>query len=194
MRNIAVFDFDGTLTKKDSMIEYTIFVGGRIRVLSALLVCLPYLMLMKTGLFSNEKVKSLFLRKTLLGIRREYLKEKGIQFTPIIDSFLREDVVTMLDKHVSNGDIVYVVSASAEEWIRPWCLQHGISNIICTQLEFDEQEKFTGRLAGKNCYGQEKVLRFLNVEPERASYHLTAYGDSRGDKEMIAFADEGIWL
>jgi phosphoserine phosphatase len=41
----------------------------------------------------------------------------------------------------------------------------------------------------KNCYGQEKVNRLLEVEPDRKNYYLYAYGDSRGDREMLAFAD-----
>ena len=44
-----------------------------------------------------------------------------------------------------------------------------------------------------NCYGQEKVNRFLQVEPDRKSYVLYAYGDSSGDKEMIALADVGTY-
>ena len=50
--------------------------------------------------------------------------------------------------------------------------------------------RLTGRFLTPNCYGQEKVRRILTLHPDRSAYHLTAYGDSRGDREMLAFADE----
>ncbi len=56
----------------------------------------------------------------------------------------------------------------------------------------DAHGRLTGRFSSRNCYGQEKVNRLLRVEPHRETYRLIAYGDSRGDREMLAFADEGI--
>jgi phosphoserine phosphatase len=61
--------------------------------------------------------------------------------------------------------------------------------VVGTQIEVIDG-KLTGRFLSKNCYGQEKVNRILSLYPNRQDYHLTAYGDSRGDKEMLAFADE----
>ena len=39
-------------------------------------------------------------------------------------------------------------------------------------------------------YGQEKVERIRSLFPQRDTYQLIAYGDSRGDKEMLDYADE----
>ena len=85
-----------------------------------------------------------------------------------------------------------MVSASVEEWVAPWCLNLGVDKVLTTKVEVKEG-RLTGRLLSKNCYGQEKVNRLLEVEPERNSYILHAYGDSRGDKEMLAFADFPVW-
>lgn len=38
-----------------------------------------------------------------------------------------------------------------------------------------------------------KVNRLKAIYPNRQDYHLTAFGDSRGDKEMLAFADESYY-
>lgn len=63
-----------------------------------------------------------------------------------------------------------------------------------TKMEFDEKG-FTGRFLSKNCYGKEKVSRLLceypDIEKQRKEFFITAFGDSRGDKELLEFADEG---
>jgi phosphoserine phosphatase len=64
--------------------------------------------------------------------------------------------------------------------------------VLGTQIEVADGS-LTGRFLTKNCYGQEKVKRLLEQYPDRREYHLTAYGDSRGDKEMLAFADESYY-
>lgn len=47
-----------------------------------------------------------------------------------------------------------------------------------------------GVLSQKNCYGEEKVRRLIQTYPGRNSYWLAAYGDSRGDFELLDFANE----
>ena len=90
-----------------------------------------------------------------------------------------------------NGDKVYVISASITEWVSPWCFAQGITHVLCTDVEVTDSLKLTGRFRTKNCYGQEKVNRLLEIESDRHSYWLIAYGDSKGDREMLSFADEG---
>ena len=78
------------------------------------------------------------------------------------------------------------MSASIDNWVKPFL--PGVT-VLGTQVEVVDGH-LTGRFSTPNCYGQEKVNRILERFPDRHSYHLTAYGDSRGDKEMLAFADE----
>ena len=96
-----------------------------------------------------------------------------------------------LNDHLNHSDVVYVISASIFEWVQPWCEKIGVSRVLATQIEVDANGIISGRFATKNCYGKEKVRRLLEVEPARRSYILYAYGDSCGDKEMIAFSDYG---
>lgn len=79
-----------------------------------------------------------------------------------------------------------IVSASIDNWVQPFFPQ---VKVLGTQIEVKDG-CLTGRFLTKNCYGQEKVNRILALYPDRNTYHLTAYGDSRGDKELLAFADE----
>lgn len=76
--------------------------------------------------------------------------------------------------------------------MRPFCIRLGVPNVIGTKVEVDSFGKLTGRFLTPNCYGQEKVCRLLEIEPNREEYILVAYGDSKGDKEMFEFADNAI--
>lgn len=194
MRRVVVFDFDGTLTKKDTMLEFIAFVKGRHYLLWTLFLCLPHLLLMKLRLISNEKVKRRFLINALGHINRAQMQQYGECFAERIDEIIRKDIFDMLSYHHSNGDIIYIVTASMEEWVKPWALSKGIHGVMSTKMSYDQDNKFDGSFSTKNCYGKEKVLRLLAVEPNRSEYHLTAYGDSKGDREMIEFADKGIYV
>ncbi|MDH6355202.1 HAD superfamily phosphoserine phosphatase-like hydrolase [Dysgonomonas sp. PH5-45] len=86
-----------------------------------------------------------------------------------------------------------IISASVENWIRPWSEKNGIDLTLSTLIEV-KNGLLTGLFLSKNCYGKEKVNRLLAEFPNRSDYHLIVYGDSAGDKELIDFADEGYYL
>jgi len=81
---------------------------------------------------------------------------------------------------------VLIVSASIDYWVQPFFPE---VKVVGTQVEV-EDGCLTGRFLTKNCYGQEKVNRILALYPHRNEYELIAFGDSAGDKELLAFADE----
>ncbi|RYE16908.1 MAG: HAD-IB family hydrolase, partial [Sphingobacteriales bacterium] len=92
-----------------------------------------------------------------------------------------------LAMHKQNGTKVVVVSASAENWVKPFCEEH---QLICmgTKLEVDANGLLTGKLTGVNCNAAEKVNR-IKCEFDPADFeNIYAYGDSNGDKEMLAIA------
>ena len=86
----------------------------------------------------------------------------------------------------AEGAVVLIVSASIDNWVMPFFPS---VQVMGTQIEVNDG-RLTGRFLTRNCYGQEKVNRILECYPHREDYHLTAYGDSRGDQELLAFADE----
>ena len=54
---ICAFDFDGTLTKKDTFVEFIRYVHGERKTITGFLLHLPLLLLMKLHLYSNQKAK-----------------------------------------------------------------------------------------------------------------------------------------
>lgn len=188
-RKIAVFDFDGTLTTKDTLIEFIRFCKGSRSLYLGLLRYSLILVLMVLKLYDNSKSKELVLAYFFKGVKYSTFKQLGERFASIEKNLLNPNTYAILKKHLEDGDDVYVVTASVVEWVRPFCLSLGVKEVLGTQMEVNADGVLTGKFSSPNCYGGEKVRRFLAMEPDRDSYELYAYGDSEGDREMFALAD-----
>lgn len=193
MRNITVFDFDGTLTKKDTLLEFIKFCKGKKAFIIGFLLYSPLLIAYKLKLYPNWKVKQKIFSYFFKGMKYDTFCNFGEEFALKINSFINKSIFERLKEHIAKGDDIYIVSASIEEWVLPWCKKSEIKNVLGTKIEVINGT-ITGAFKSKNCYGQEKVNRLLEKEPHRNEYFLTAYGDSRGDKEMLKFADKGFYI
>ena len=190
-RTIAVFDFDGTLTTKDTLLEFIKYACGKRRFLLGFLLYSPLLVLMKLHLYPNWKAKQKVFAYFFKGWEYRHFKSLGQSFAEEIEKMRNELVIRKMENHLRHSDTVYVISASINEWVRPWCEQMGVKGVITTEIEVKGRH-VTGRFLTHNCYGREKVSRLLRAEPERESYYLYAYGDSRGDKELMEYADKAF--
>ena len=188
---MAVFDFDGTITRKDTLLEFIKFSKGKIRFYFGFLLFLPWLVMMKLKLYPNWKVKQHIFSYFYQGCSIEQFNQWGKHFSSEIDQLLDPKVIETIKSYQEKGNRVVIISASIENWIKPWAEKSGIDIVLATKIETDKNGLLTGRFLTKNCYGQEKVNRLLEIFPNRNEYHFTVYGDSRGDKELIEFADEG---
>jgi HAD superfamily hydrolase (TIGR01490 family) len=150
--------------------------------------------MMKLRLYPNWKCKQRVFSFFFKGMDAKVFRQLCEQFSERIEGFKRTSVLEIFQQHVSDGAEVYVVSASVDEWIAPFCRKYGIDNVIGTKIEIDSNGALTGRFSTRNCYGQEKVCRFMEAEPDRRAYTLYAYGDSRGDRDIIELADKGFWV
>jgi HAD superfamily hydrolase (TIGR01490 family) len=192
MKNLALFDFDGTITKKDTLLEFIKFSHGLFKFYMGFFAHMHYLVLMKLNLYDNSKVKEKILIWFFRGIELNELNQKAIEFTDLkLTELVNEEALERIISHISNGDTVYVISASPENWIRPWAQSLGV-NLIGTKLEV-VAEKITGQISGKNCYGIEKVKRLKELENLSDYDSIYAYGDSRGDKELLEIAQHKFY-
>jgi len=189
MKKIYAFDFDGTLTTKDTLIEFIRYAKGSMALGLGFLRYAHLLVLMKLGLYPNYKAKQKvfahFFKNTTLDDFNALCKA----FAASSSHLLRPNAIEAIDLAIKEESEVVIVSASIDNWVQPFFPQ---VKVVGTQIEVIDG-KLTGRFLSKNCYGQEKVNRILSLYPNRQDYHLTAYGDSRGDKEMLAFADESYF-
>ena len=205
MRKIVAFDFDGTLTTKDTLLAFIRYAKGSTGFWLGFLRYSPLLVLMKLGFYPNWKAKQKVFAHFFKGITIEAFNDLCQRFAQDNLHLLRSQGIKTLMQAQDDGAEVVIVSASIDNWVQAFFKNHGdrsrdsansladhgpVPVILGTQIEVKDG-LLTGRFLTKNCYGEEKVNRILALYPHREDYHLTAYGDSRGDKELLAFADEG---
>ena len=186
MKRVFAFDFDGTLTTRDTLIAFIRYACGTPRFLLGFLLHAPLLMLMKLRLYSNGKAKQRLFSWFFRGMPIETFDALCQSFALSHRHLLRPETVRLLQQALSEGSEVLVVSASIDNWVQPF---FPAVTVLGTQIEVIDG-RLSGRFLTPNCYGQEKVRRILALHPDRSAYRLTAYGDSRGDRELLAFADE----
>lgn len=183
---IVAFDFDGTLTSRDTLLAFIRHARGTVAFVRGFLYRLPLIVMMKLRLYPNyqakQKVFSFFFKDCPL----EDFNRMCQSFADSHRHLLRPQGIAAVEAARSAGAEVLIISASIDNWVQPFFPD---VQVLGTQVEVING-RLTGRFLTKNCYGQEKVNRLLEAYPDRAAYHLTAYGDSRGDRELLAFADE----
>ncbi len=190
--DLALFDFDGTITHRESIKEFVKFVLGKDFFLRMLPI-VPSLFMYGLGLYGNKQIKENVLALSVAGMEISELEVLAKKFSEsVIPQIIRPTAIERLRWHKEKKDVVAIVSAGLGIYIRPWAQSNGIDKVIAMELEI-RNGRCTGRLIGKNCYGQEKVER-IKREIDLDKYDkIYAYGDSRGDKEMLALADEAYY-
>jgi len=190
-RKIAVFDFDGTVTTKDTFLKFIKFAKGNPAFYIGFLLYSPVILAYKLKLYPNWKAKQLVFNYFFKGMDYSEFALLGKRFVENVEAIIRPLATDEISFHMLQGTKVYIITASIYEWVFPWCIKNGIESLLATSIEIDSAGKLTGKFLSVNCYGREKIQRLLEKEPDRNSYTLFAYGDSRGDKELIEFADKG---
>ncbi len=195
MKKIAVFDFDGTITNKDSFIEFIKFAKGRGALFRGIILLSPILILYKLGIIKNSYAKQVVFSYFFKNMTLRRFDDFCERFARKIPTFCREKAILQIQEYVRDSVDVVIVSASIENWIVPWARQMGIQNVLSTQIEVSPDGQVTGLFLSDNCYGKEKVDRLLSAYPDiknnRDLYNIIAYGDSKGDFDLLLFADEG---
>ena len=188
MKNsIAFFDFDGTLTRKDSLLEFIKFYKGSFKTYSGILLLSPFLVAMKAGFLTTQEGKEKLLSYFLKGEDIKIFNAKCEQFAnELIPKIMRRDGLEELKNQLAKGQEVCIVTASAENWVAPYFSKMGIK-VLGTQLQIQDN-KLTGKITGKNCKGAEKVRRIKKEYDLSKFDSIAAYGDTSGDKEMLTLA------
>ena len=194
MRKIYAFDFDGTLTTKDTLLEFIRFAKGSGQMFHGFLLFSPLLILMKLHLFPNWKVKQKIFSYFFKGMKIDDFNALCTRFAERNKHLLRPAGIEKVRQAIDEEhNTVLIISASIDNWVRPFFDEIDKKiQVLGTQIETKEG-RLTGQFTSKNCYGEEKVNRLTALYPHREAYYLIAFGDSRGDKELLAFADKGFY-
>lgn len=190
LQEIYAFDFDGTLTTHDTLIEITRFAAGKNHVAMWMALNAPMLVAVKLGVYPGGMAKEKMLTHFFADTPEAEFNAMCRDFALKRSDLLRPAGMDAVAKAVNAGATVLVVSASLDSWVAPFFAGFGDKvRILCTRPEVKDG-LITGRFASANCNGAEKKRRILEMFPDRKSYRLTAFGDSHGDKYMLEMADE----
>jgi phosphatidylglycerophosphatase C len=189
---VAAFDFDGTLIPRDSFIPFLLRVTGRRSFGQGLIASGPS-MLRAYGLKRNrDGSKVALVARLLRGYPIKDLRLAGEAFAGDLAGRIRPAMTDQLAWHRQQGHRLVLVSASLDVYLEPLGERLGFDGVLATGLEVDGDGRLTGRLQGPNVRAQEKVVRlrqWLASHLGDAPVELWAYGDSAGDRELLAAAD-----
>jgi len=191
-KSIAFLDFDGTLTKRDSFTFFILYVLSWPALLFKGLLFLPIAFLFSLGIVSNSKAKEWAVGFFFKGWKTTDLEAAGEQFaSDRIPKLIRPGVLERIRWHQDQGHETVIVSASLRYWLRGFCRQYGLE-LICTELE-ESGDTITGKLNPRNCFGPEKVRKIRESYDLSAYDMIYAYGDTRGDREMLEMANQSFF-
>lgn len=193
-KKIAAFDFDGTITNKDTLLEFIRFSKGSFCLWRTFLLFSPLLVLYKIGVYPNWKIKEQIFSFLYRGMTKKDFDALGYSFFREKGKFLiRKDAEEKILSLKRSGYEILIISASIENWVKPFAEYLQVDKVISTTVDFDSENKLTGGFLNANCFGEEKVKRLLSLYPDREEYELLAFGDSRGDQELLDFANKGYY-
>ena len=192
MEKVAVFDFDGTITDRDMFFGFLLYVKGAFKTYLKLFSLTPFFILYLIKVIPREKIKEKVISAVLGGIKESELEVLGKKYAKeVIPLCLKKTVFALLKEHQKKGERVLIVSASIPYYLIPWAEDQGIAEVFCTKIEVKEGI-VTGKLQGNNCWGPEKERLLREVLFPRKSFEIFAYGNSRGDQEMLKMADHSL--
>ena len=188
MKKLYLFDFDGTLTYKDTMFLYLKFYNS-MKFYVQFVKHIPLFVLLKLKLADAEKVKKSFISSILKGESRTKIEKKSQSFfEKYQDEIFRVNALEFINNIDRTQTESYIVSASLDIWVKPFAEKLKMK-LLSTRAEF-KNDIFTGNFIGKNCNGPEKVKRIIETVNERKFDKIIAFGDTSGDREMLAWANE----
>jgi phosphatidylglycerophosphatase C len=186
---LALFDFDGTITRAETFQVFIRFAARPLRVAVGGLALSPLIVGYKLKLVHAASVRAPLVRLAFGGEPAAPIRERGERFArEVLPGLVRPEARERIAWHTKQGHTVAVVSASLDAYLRPWCESLGL-DLICSELE-ERDGRLTGEYVGGDCYGAEKSRRIRARYPLERFARVYAYGDTHEDHEMLEMADE----
>lgn len=187
--NLALFDFDGTITSKDTYTEFIKYAVSPRKFAIGFVTLLPYIIGYKLGWVSGPDIRPKLSWFAFKDVDTASLNELGERYArEIIPTFLRPNAIERIRWHKQQGDEIAIVSASLDTYLRHWCDLQGF-DLICTQLEIKDGI-CTGRYVNGDCTGAEKARRVGENYKLSDFEKVYCYGDSSEDDELLSLGTE----
>lgn len=185
--NLALFDFDGTITTRDVYPGFLQYCSPRWRVvLGWTVLALPYLLL-KRGRFSPDCMRRIAALVTFAGASERRVRAAGERYArEVIPALLRPEAMERIAWHRAQGDRIVVVSGSMDAYLHPWCVANGVE-VVCNRPAA-RNGRMTGFFAKEDCANEAKLRRLAELLDVRDYETVYAYGDTPADHAMLGAA------
>jgi HAD superfamily hydrolase (TIGR01490 family) len=186
---IAAFDFDGTITTRDTLIPFFYRCFGRAKVYGVFATVAWDALKFGLGYSSRDQLKAKVIARLFRGVAQATVQQAGREHAAAVETCFRPAALERIAWHRAQGHRLIMVSASLDVYLQYVATALGFDDLLCTTLEVDEQQVYTGATVGGNCRAMAKVRRLQQHLGDLSQFELYAYGDSAGDQEMLAIAD-----
>ena len=185
--NLALFDFDGTLTETDSFTPFLFYATPKKRLAVGRILLAPVVAAYKLGIIPANLMRPMVAYFCFRGMHRATLDKLGEKYAKKqLPSLLRPKAMAQLRWHQSRGDHVIIVSASLDTYLRPWCKSMKV-DLICSTLATRNQT-YTGKYQQGDCSHSQKSKRLLSAIKLKDYRDIYAYGDTPEDKALLNLA------
>lgn len=193
-KQLVLFDFDGTITTKDTFPLFFKFTFGALKFYSGFFLHLHLFLFFKLKIYDAGKLKSSILSYYLKNKKQDEIKLMGDSFISFLieKEIIKKEFLGKINNYKNEQQTVSVVSASPDLWVKIFCDRMAI-DCICTELKYSSTI-FSGKLNTENCNGVEKKNRILQHFKLEEFDEIIVYGDSTGDKEMMELATQKNWV
>jgi len=190
---IIVFDFDGTITTQDTFALFLRFYAGSARWVLNLILLLPIFAAYGLRLIDRNAVKARVIRRFFKNAPIDTLNARAQNFAEtVIPGLIRPDALKAIKTKHQQGENLYICSASISPYLVPWASLYGFKAVLATELEA-KGGVYTGEIEGWNIWGAGKTRRIYAEFAPRQVIIKEAYGDSRGDKELLLASEASFW-
>lgn len=191
---LIAFDFDGTITTQDTFALFLRYWAGTPLWAFNILKLMPIFIAYVLKFIDRNAVKAHVIRTFFKGADEHALQKRAKQFAEdIIPGLIREGALEHLKMKKKHPYTLYIVSASIEPYLIAWAKTQDIHNVLSTKLS-TVNGRLTGEIDGINCWGQGKIDKITSEMSDTPYKLVEAYGDTRGDREMLHTAEESFWL
>jgi HAD superfamily hydrolase (TIGR01490 family) len=185
--NLALFDFDGTITDRDTFSSFLRFNLRPHRVVLSALFLSPVVLCYRLGLMTARQARPIASRLRFNDEPVDSIRRLGSRYAAeVLPGVVRGQALERIEWHQRQGDTVVVVSASLDAYLGPWCAGIGV-DLLCTELE-EHDGRLTGRYRHGDCSGPAKARRIRECYDLSRYAVIYAYGDTNDDREMLELA------
>jgi phosphatidylglycerophosphatase C len=190
--NLALFDFDGTITTREMLPDFFRIAIPPRRLLIGKILLAPFIIGYKFRVIPGTAIRAAIVRMGFSGVPYSHYEKKGRVFAAeVLPRFVRAEAIERIRWHKTKGDVVVVVSGALDIYLGHWCNYHGVE-LICSSLEHQEGV-LTGRYRGAQCVRSEKA-RLVASRFNIASFaEVFAYGDTVEDRELLGLASRKFY-